>query len=400
MRIFKKVCLTGIMLFLICANTPAQFSNLIVFGDSLSDVGNFPESHRIYWDPSKGKIIGNAIAQFYVPFSNPVDTKTLNPGGFPWPTLDNQYLSTQPKIEGKKRAYRSIGWTEFFLNLAKSSHQTASDIIVPSTLLNTRKVPENFSFNFAWGYATSFTGCVNPYYKRLSCTKASVSKARAAYEKDPSVNNYNALEVPGFAMQIQLFFQQLNDKKIAITPHTQYVVWIGGNDLIIAGNALLKHHNPLPALALILGETAAHTVRGIETLIDQLPKTDTPKKIYVFTEYNPKLTPGFYHKPISGFGAFVVKSSNFFLRFYAAIFNLFSASKIIVVPTYDWYENAAKLPDFAATLGKSCQLYGGNYDNVAHIPADNCRHYLFWNDVHPAMGMQIITAQAFYKYLH
>ena len=135
------------------ASVFAHFSNVIVFGDSLSDNGNFPESSHIWWKPDGKKDVTNLVPQLYVPFSNPINIK-----------LDNPYLAKQPLIENEKnpRAFRSISWSEYFLMSAKQKGLTTSHYIVPSNLLNSEKIPNTISFNYAWGYATSAQQCVNP----------------------------------------------------------------------------------------------------------------------------------------------------------------------------------------------------------------------------------------------
>ncbi|MDP1573805.1 MAG: SGNH/GDSL hydrolase family protein [Coxiellaceae bacterium] len=394
----KKIILTIAALFftqLACAH----FSNMIVFGDSLSDVGNFPESPRIYWDESKPKNLFNAIAQFYVPFANPVDTRTKNTGNFPWPTLNSQYLAPQTTINGKKRMYRSIGWTAFFLSLANYKNKTTADIISPSYLLATRNIPSTISFNYAWGYATSFADCVNPQYQHKNCNQTSILNARKNYTRNPSSDNYKNIEVPGLSTQVRLFLADKHNKKVSVDRNTLYAIWIGGNDLIVAGNAIQRHNNPLPTFEIMLGETSFHIIQSITLLLKHLPDEKKPEKIYVFTVFNPGLSPAFYKVPIAKFGNFVVKSSNFFLKVYSGIFNVFSSTKIIIVPTYEWYQAAADSTQFKNTLGKSCQLSAGNYDNVQKIPSANCKDYLFWNDVHPATPMQAIVAKRFFQWI-
>ena len=394
----KKIILTTTALFLTNL-AHAHFSNIIVFGDSLSDIGNFPESSRIYWDESKPKSLPNAIPQYYVPFANPVDTTTKNTENFPWPSLKNKYLAPQTMIKGEKRAYRSISWTEFFLSLAKYKNETAADTISPSYLLATGHIPSESSFNYAWGFATSLRDCVNPYYHYKKCDEKSILTARENYIKDPSVDNYKKIEIPGLATQIELFLNDLANKRISVEQNTVYTIWIGGNDLIVAGNALQQHNNPFPAIEIIMGATSFHILHDIKFLLSNLPDNKKPMQIYVFTVFNPRLSPAFYKAPIGGFGNFVVKSSNFFLKCYSGIFNLFSSTKIVIIPTYQWYQAAAADTLFKNTLGESCQMSGGNYENVQKIPKDNCKDYLFWNDVHPATPMQAKVAKAFFQKL-
>ena len=65
------------IIFLLISNTVAlsenKFSNLIIFGDSLSDSGNFPETQFAFHDLRAPKTLKNSTSNFYVPFSNPVN---------------------------------------------------------------------------------------------------------------------------------------------------------------------------------------------------------------------------------------------------------------------------------------------------------------------------------------
>lgn len=390
----KKIILTMSAL-LLSISASAHFSNMIVFGDSLSDIGNFPEPPQVYWDPQKPKTLLNAIPQFYVPFANPVDTTTSNIDHLPWPTLDNRYLSSQTEISGEKRRYRSIGWTQFFLKIAQYNNQTVNDIISPSSLLAQQALPPQYSFNYAWGYATSLPECVNPHYEKITCTATSIDAARENYNHNPSMQNYLKLEIPGLSTQIHLFLQDLQQHKVSVDKNTIYTFWIGGNDLIVAGNALQKHFNPFPAIGIIFGSIGFHIIDSVHLLLNALPAAQQPTKIYVFTVFNPGLSPAFYNTPITGFGHFVVRASNAFLKLDSWVFNLFSKTKIVIVPTYDWYQAIAATEPFSKTIGKACQMYNGNYQNVSRIPSNNCDHYLFWNDVHPSSATQVRIAKQF-----
>src|SRR3990167_5091091 len=267
----KKI--TGLLFTLAyCSTSLAHISNTIVFGDSLSDIGNFPESSQIWWNPVGSKTALNAVSQLYVPFSNPVDTHVKNTR---WPSLNNQFLSPQPPIAGQAlpRKYRSINWSQFFLNLAMHKNLITSDIISPTQLLASRKIPSHYSFDYAWGYAMSNPGCVNPYYqKSAQCDAKTITRARENYIKNPSMQNYQQIEVPGLSEQIQLFLQDKNAHRVSVDKDTIYTFWIGGNDLISASNALLKKYNPTLAVQFFSGITADHLIESITTLRNALPK--------------------------------------------------------------------------------------------------------------------------------
>jgi len=378
-----------LILFLYATSAFAHFSNMIVFGDSLSDGGNFPESSQVWWHPAAAKTLENTVPQLYVPFANPVNTDSKSTT---WPILDNRYLAKQTNIENNsaERKFHSISWPQFFLG---------SKIISPSHLLNSRTIPASFSFNYAWGYATSRKHCVNPRYQSIACDAKSIYLARRNYEKNPSKENYLKLEIPGLFQQVQLFFQDYHAHKVSVDNNTVYVFWIGGNDLIIASNALRKHGNPFPAFGFILGNTAKHVIQNVSQLIQGLPKNQRPQKIYIFDLFNPGLTPGYYHTPLASIADFFVQCSNFWLTWDARLFNLFSDTKMVIVPTYQWYQASSQSAEFKSTLGKTCQLNSGNYENPVSISKTNCNGFMFWNAVHPSTMMNAVIAKKFLKML-
>jgi len=396
----KKFFLTCLLFY--SASSFSQFSNMIVFGDSLSDGGNFPESQKIWRHDNEGKTLDNSVPQLYVPFSNPIDT--ASPAfSFTWPPLNNAMLEKQAPIENNSnpRKYRSISWPQFFLNMAEISHLVKSSIISPSNLLNTRKIPANFSFNYAWGYAMSTQNCVNPYYQPTKlCDAKSIYQARKNYEENPNVQNYKLLEIPGLFEQMKLFVNDVRANKVSVDKNTIYVFRTAGNDLIVAVTALYRHYNPLPSIQFILGFSSENILKNISLLHYSLPKEKRPKIVYVFNLYNPELTPGFRaHPVIAAIGKFEVLCSNFWLELDAKIFNLFSHTKVMVVPTYQWYENSSKSDYFKAHLGEACQIKGGNYDSPTVIPKSNCAGYQFWNSVHPAAPMNVFEANQFLNIL-
>ena len=270
-------------------------------------------------------------------------------------------------------------------------------MIIATHLLTTRTFPESVSYNYSWGYAVSNQGCYNPYYQQTkSCSQKTIVEARKNYMAHRDMKNYHALEVPGLYAQVQQFLQDEKDHRVIVDKSTRYVFWIGGNDLIAANNALLHHGNPLPILKFISGKPARNIIKNIKILLKALPKNQRPHDVYVFQLFNPQLTPGFYHQKIIGsLGNIFVKSFNAWLWIDRHIFNCLSNTKIILVPTYDLYQKNAINPYFKALMGKSCELNGGNYENIFEIPTHNCDKFMFWNDVHPAASMQMLTAHLF-----
>ena len=381
-----------------CTAAFSHFNNMIVFGDSLSDIGNFPESSHLWKDLSKPKKINNTVPQLYVPFSNPVDTRTSQ-FDFPWPILNNRYLMKQPRIDhyASARRYRSIGWPQFFLTIVAYQKQTNDTLIAPSMLLQSRRIPATTSIDYAWGYALSGTGCANPYYQAIPhCDANSIMQARKNYVMHPTQKNYQKITVPGLYKQVELFVQDMHQHKVAVNANTLYTFWIGGNDLIVASNKLHHNGNPLPIIRFILGSSAENIIRSVSLLKYALPTTMRPQKIYVFNLFNPAWTPAFqHHRVIATLGGWMVNCHNFWLRLHIFTFNLLSKTKIILLPTNSWYQQAGKKTVFKKYLRQACQLNNGDYTHPTHIPSNNCADFMFWNDVHPATPMNFFEARQF-----
>lgn len=382
----------------------AQINNVIIFGDSLSDTGNFPESSNIWWRADKPKTILNAVPQFYVPFANPVVMRTkkfsvpIAQKTYPWPSFNKNYLATQALVMGfsTPRRYRSVSWPQFFLAMAKAEKLIAHDAIAPTYLLTSRHLSPTLSFNYAWGYAPSGKNCVNPYYETIaSCDENSIHQARLNYINHPTQKNYLKIEVPGLIQQISLFQQDLQAHRIAVTKNTKYIFWIGGNDLIMVDKAL-RHFNVLPLFSFLLGSADRNVFASINKLITTLPKNSKPTRIYVFALFNPGFTPAFYKTPLAPVGNFLVRVFNIILRFDAFIFNFHSATKIMVVPSDHWFRQASQDNYFKINMGKTCQLDGGDYTHPAIIPKTNCAHFMFWNSVHVTTQMNALVAYRFY----
>lgn len=385
----------GIIFIFFISCSIYAFSNLIVFGDSLSDSGNFPETQFAFHDLHAAKTLKNTNPHFYVPFSNPVDRHVPSQ----WPPIQLRYLSEQAPIfpDTKQRSFYSFSWPQFFLTLAKQNRLTRSDIIVPSLLIHERLIPANFSFNYAWGYAMSDAGCTNPHYDFIaSCSPEEITQRRKQYLKTFSASDFNRLLIPNVDQQVQFFIQDVKSKRVLIDQNTLYVFYIGGNDLI-SGAKSLEHGNAIPAFSLILGNTADHVIAAISNLLHELPANDRPKVIYVLDQFNGKIAPAYYKRPVSRLADVIVTPFNFWLRWKAKLYNVFSKTKIVVVPVSKWYEIAEKSAYFKKTMGSACMVNGGDYANPNEIPTHNCAGFIFWNDVHPSSEMNALIADRFYR---
>lgn len=378
-------------------------SNIVVFGDSLSDGGNLPEVSTPFIDPNGPKVVSNTDAQFYVPISNPVDTSSTNATPpiistsrvYHWPRLGNGFLSPQSPIKGQMRLYRSISWPQFLLSYAVQNQVSLSDVIVPSYWLANHTAPINASVNYAWGFALATNGCSNESYQPVNCTSASILAARRSFVDSPTKANRAALQIPGTPEQVNLFLQDYKQHKVNITAHTIFTFRIGGNNLIVANNAMQKGDFG-PMISMLFAGPFDDTLKAIGHLAQAMP-ADGPKTYYVFNLANPALTPGYYKSSLAGLANFVVSSYDFWLNYKVEQFNKNNPNyKIKIIDVYSMYKKASESSYFIQHLGQACQTKNGDYTHATQIPTNNCAGYMFWNNVHPASPLHMYVA---YQYL-
>lgn len=403
----KKILVLSLLI--VTLNTFA-FSNIILFGDSLTDIGNMPESPQPFLD-MHNQTIDTSDAAFYVPFSNPVDTEgTITPASsntpYPYPNLLDHNLARQSLIQATDGTYtnrlmRSAGFAEFFLSFSYSDGITQSDRIIPSHLITEGQTAGlATSVDYAWGYALSEPGCANEHYAHLnSCDVSSINTARQTYVTQTQPGSTSSarqtarskLQIPGAPEQVQQFIRDMQSGKVQVNAHTLYSFWIGGNDLLKANNAM-SQKNYAPMLAYILGHPADNTLNAIHQLLTALPPKDRNARIYIFNKADPGTTPDYAHSQLKQLAHFVSQSYNYWLTQKVNLFNAWYHTHVQIVPVFDWYNDAAALPQFKAHLGEACQTASHRNFNVSlPTPNDNCQGFLYWNGVHPASPLQAYT---------
>lgn len=410
MKRFSLLALSCILL--IIGQSLFAFSNMIIFGDSLSDNGNFPESPTPYITSNAPHIVQNTNTPFYVPFSNPVDTS--NGSGapplatierrLPWPQLDPTLLAEQVPITWQnqhqaQRAYRSLSWTELMLGYANALSLSSSEAVVPSMLVHDHEIPKNASVNYAWGYALAGTGCYDTHYNPWpSCQREQVWQKRQQYMHAPTDTNRLQLMIPSTSSQVDFFLQDLQANKVHVDTNTVYVFWIGGNNMIKSYNHLLDWH-PIDMLHFIFAVPNAVVLQAITHITDTLPSDKLPKTMYIFNLMDPSLTPGYYHTKIAPLATALSSLYNFWTSMRIDYYNMTHKTKVKIIPVHSWYNEASRHHYFKQHLGESCQVKGGNFTQADSIP-NNCQGFMYWNDVHPTVNMHKITAYRFLKHLN
>lgn len=432
-----------IFIGLIFCNNVFAFSNLIIFGDSLSDVGNLPAaSNPIYHYPPQQ--LDDYNADFYIPNSNPVNT---NHGAYMAPIVSifhtdksyhkafvsflehnkKYYAAHEPQ---KSRAYFSLIWNQYFLADAYQDGLTKSYYLIPSAYLETHTVhpSDQISVNYAWVYALTGNSCFTIQHRQNSdfklCTEDSILQALQNYYKDPAPRERKIanIQIPGMLKQIQEFITDIQRGKVIVNSNTVYVIWIGGNDLAY-NFAVIKHQHflqKISALWHIIYTTAKNNYKGMRILITH-PGIHA-QHIYLFNMMNASLTPRVSRWSIDDqrIGHAFVAIYNFMLQISVDMINsiYFKGHDVVqITPIYDWFNAMAKRTncatcesgDFAKLNFKIstnsdrifpvCEMSDSDYYASTIPPLQNCKGYMFWNAVHPAMATEQVLGFLFESFV-
>jgi len=296
------------------------YSNVIIFGDSQSDIGNGPESltfDNLSRDSSTRKI----ATTLYVPISNPVNVKkdtilpTLNLDFPPMRSHHKQFKLTLPKAlpicsDGVcyKRKYRSLNWSEYFLyNGIKQGLFARSADLRPWVIQYSQRTQPtiNQSVDYAWYSALSTKGCSHINFSMASCISnrlslnKSIYRGQHQYRRNQSKTDLaknkrlsNRMSIPSTQKQIEMFQNDLRSKKVVVNSKTLYVVWTAVNDIGVAFQRYQRKEISLNTLQNTMQVTIPNLIAGNNTqsIVDQLIKLGA-RHILVLGQYNLGLTP-------------------------------------------------------------------------------------------------------------
>ena len=393
-------------------------SNLIVFGDSLSDIGNFPQSQfvRIFPenqlnnpDPAKAVDAGH----IYVPITNPVNRQgarsyqlyipgqqsvqlnypQLSSSQYTLPkndAIDTLISANNPITPQHQRDTRAIGWVEYlFENLY---HGQGNYHLLPSNMLSTIIATPQTSVVYAYSSALSEDNCRDSQYERpQDCSLQTVKDSAAAYRsiQTPQINHLESnLRVPGLVRQVKFFLADPQFKQLA-SAHTQYLFLIGGNDISYGYYHFLPHHE-LKYLPYLFGKvTHDNVVKAVKLLLAQGIQ---PQQIHLISLFNGAFTPQIYNQgKVRMLGTIVTNLYNISIHLFAL------RQHLDFIDQYGLVEKLSKYPSLKATLGQPCQAANASIDGLlasGQTPgmigafasgqsAEDCGNYLFWNQLHP-----------------
>jgi len=240
------------------------FSNVIVFGDSLSDIGNGPESLTLNGDDTTSGFFTNA----YVPISNPVNPSEdwILPGldlVFPSEIADSTYTATLPSqlqlcdniVEkgdqtGKcvEREYRSLNWVEYFVSNAALLNLIDPGANLRPWVIQYAQSKDNVepyqSVDYAFYSALSGDECGDFDLNPASCRFAHLPLERSVFTKQSIYRNKQSKKnasrnqklrekviIPGLGKQIEMFRRDKNERRVKVDNDTLYLVYVGANDI-------------------------------------------------------------------------------------------------------------------------------------------------------------------------
>jgi phospholipase/lecithinase/hemolysin len=387
-------------------------ANIMIFGDSLSDSGNFPQAPKPFIYNKALPAWHHLSPMFYVPVANPVNRL---PGSFApplnvlfhtshkyvWPNLSLDHLSAQAS-----HRFASLSWTEFLLSFAHQDGLVASPVIYPwAHLAADPNSVTHYSVDYAWATATSFDRC--NYFKGYQkvpdhlCNRPGILAARQAYQHHPSAQNYLNLIVPGVRKQVELFIEDVKSRRVKVNQNTCYIIYVGGNDLLDDYERMVSGHPAkiLAGLANMVYWDSHDVYKAALTLMNN-PAIDA-RHIYIVNLFNPGLTPAVYQQgKLAAKGAQLVDHYyNHELRVTVKDLKWYYPKRTIkLVDAHHWFQQMATDPLYQvyqvfdpAKLHQACELSDAAYTHYS-TPKANCRGYLFWNSIHPTMAAQAIFA--------
>tara|TARA_B110000902_G_scaffold1306_1_gene1436 strand:- start:1151 stop:2749 length:1599 start_codon:yes stop_codon:yes gene_type:complete len=435
----------------------APFSNVILFGDSQSDSGNYPESIYYANDPNSSSMFKIAT-NLYVPVSNPISADIfdpLYPNRVLFPVNSSHYseftpsepdaicdvTAAQKTVCSSPRQGGSVNWVQYFaFNASRSAAYRLFESIelAPWVALDSQEVKSSSpSINYAWfGAISPPTGCYNQNQTQLPivCTRADISEGQRSYRasqqlsgeaatlgEEASYDLEDTMPVPTLYQQIELLFlDDLNNNSALVDDDTLYIVYNGANDLSTAFFDWVEGTISLEKFADDLWRRIPKYIVGtnnsaVEKLISGLAgKGVTRGTILIFPQYNVGITPEIAYttgitdirvnEAVAKLLGVLVEIFNTRLEHYTHItaqnnpeFTFYYLGSL-----YDNMSALAFSAPYTETFAQPCNDNTAIFNSRA-IPSGEvspCLNasgdpFLFWNTVHlAAPGQQVIASSA------
>ena len=410
-----------------------KYSNVIIFGDSQSDIGNGPES-LTYHELNVSTGVSKIATALYVPISNPVDRQqdTVLPNlniDFPPSSRIKKFALTLPKAlpictHGRCHAkkYRSLNWVEYFMyNAAKDGLIDSPADLRPWVMQYRQhtRASIHHSVDYAFYSAMSNAQCSHvPFpYAPTACTHAhlslndSIYQQQQKYRTQQSAVNHAAnaylrqqIIIPSLQKQIQLFKYDLRHNTVKVNPHTLYIVWTGVNDIGLVFHRYGKKEISSHVLNDKLNHDIPHLIAGHEpqSIVNQLLRLGA-QHILVIGQYNLGFMPGALAKQHLGLVRhIIIKKATHYIRQYnqslqRLILKNFNPKKVKYIEIQAPIAAQVSFSGYANTLGSMCntRMIAQRIQQGDAISCDDNRHpgIGWWNQAHLATQLnQLIAA--------
>lgn len=422
-----KRWLWGSVVLLLPVVSALSYSNVIVFGDSLSDIGNMPESPALT-EPA----MNNTMAlNLYVPIANPYMPykKTYRvPGSARSYTYPQTTDLPQPPmlVKGKlySRQFKSLTWPQFFVHEAYLNKQLPIDGIQPWVVWYSKPANNSVSIDYAFSGAVTDNLCRNFEYQKPnpSCTQQSIYAGQASYRKDgfdrKLKNNVNSVQIPGVLRQVRMFHQDHLKYKNLGGRDTLYIIYIGGNDMNLS-LLELSQKKFRAALDRVLFQTTENVSKAVNRLITQdgahhivvMNLLDMGQSPYI--QHNILKLPGMTkkrHKLIKGASHFFINMYNRKLKnvayrsYYKDDVRHHDQLDIGYFDTYNTIKKMATLPGFSSEQTRTYMCLKHDMPAKYYVSRQLCHTpngtFLFWNGVHPTNYTDEYVADQLLQFLH
>ncbi|QGP52828.1 Autotransporter protein or domain, integral membrane beta-barrel involved in protein secretion [Piscirickettsia salmonis] len=415
---FLVSCLCLGMISIPYASSSLPFERLVIFGDSLSDTGNFPE-------PNDYSSSDTPPYNLYIPIANPVNSQLygtqfqIPESQAHWNYPSEQFLATasspQGLINGQAKTYRSINWPEYFIYNAFLTKNTANSKLTSwYSLYKASTAPDaSTSLNYAWAGALTINGFTNQDY-----TPFQMMDEQELYDlKQSYLNNkisIGKIAIPGLNQQINIYLNDLNNKKVEKNDSTAYLIYIGGNDIAeTLSNDLLSFK--LKTFFSKVGSVSfpGTIAMNVKAAVDSLIQNANAKRIYILTYLNVANLPTAYNQsssplirwPLKKLISSIVSTYN---KQLISLFNTATYQSIInVLPVGQTIDKVAQTPQFSHSVqnGLSCvnqvATATNPQPNINNCNYNNSQTYFAWNNSHlTTIVNQYVAYQVYYNMIN
>ncbi|OAJ33961.1 hypothetical protein [Piscirickettsia salmonis] len=400
------------------ASPSLPFERLVIFGDSLSDTGNFPE-------PNNYSSSDTPPYNLYIPIANPVDARLYGTNfqvpqsNISWSYPNKQFLSNasspQGLINGKVKAYKSINWPEYFIYNAFLTTTTANSKLTSwYNLYKASAIPDaSTSLNYAWAGALTINGYTNQNYTPLQM----INEQNLYNLKQSYLNNaisISKIAIPGLNQQVNIYLNDLNTKKVVKNDNTAYLIYIGGNDIAeTLSNDLLGFK--LKTFYRKVGSVASpgSIAMNVKAAVDNLMQNTNAKRIYILTYLNVANLPTAYNKSSSSVLRWSLKKiiSSVVSTYNKQLISLFNTATyqpiVNVLPVGQTIDKVVQTPQFSHSVqnGLSCvnqvATATNPQPNINNCNYNNSQTYFAWNNSHlTTIANQYVAYQVYYNMIN